>query len=134
MAVGLAFGNAFILGEMAAFYAALWLAIGIGIQNFPEGSAVALPLSQSFRSKKKAFFYNALSGIVEPIMAIIGIFLATSLSAIMPWLLALSAGSMLFVVADELLPDTKNSHPSSIGAWGLIVGFIVMMILDVALS
>lgn len=134
LAVGVVFGNAFIIGEISAFYSALWLAIGIGIQNFPEGSAVSLPLSQALSSNKKAFLYNVLSGAIEPIMAVVGIFLSTSLSTIMPWLLALSAGSMLFVVAEELLPDTKNCHPSNIGAWGLIIGFVVMMILDVALG
>lgn len=134
LAVGLAFGNAFLIGEVSAFYSALWFAIGLGIQNFPEGSAVALPLSCAFNSKKKAFFYNILSAAVEPIMAIIGVLLATALSSIMPWLLAMSAGAMLFVVADELLPDTKENHPSNIGAWGLIIGFVIMMILDVALG
>lgn len=134
LAVGLAFGNAFLIGEISAFYSALLFAIGLGIQNFPEGSAVALPLSQSYKSKKKAFFFNVLSGVVEPIMAVIGIFLASALSCCMPWLLAFSAGAMLFVVGDELLPDTKNNHPSNIGAWGLIIGFVVMMILDVALG
>ena len=134
LAVGLAFGNAFLIGELSAFYSALWLAIGIGIQNFPEGSAVSLPLGQSLKSSKKAFCYSLLSGVVEPIMAVVGIFLASILSSVMPWLLALSAGAMLFVVAEELLPDTKASHPSNIGAWGLIAGFVVMMILDVALG
>lgn len=134
LAVGLAFGNAFLIGEMSAFYSALWFAIGLGIQNFPEGSAVSLPLSQSLKSHKKAFLFSVLSGIVEPVMAVIGILLATALSSAMPWLLALSAGAMLFVVAEELLPDTKLSHPSNIGAWGLIIGFVLMMILDVALG
>ncbi len=134
LAVGLAFGNAFLVGEMSAFYSALWLAIGIGLQNFPEGSALSLPLRSSLKSNKKAFLYSMFSGLVEPIMAVIGIFLASSLSVVMPWLLAFSAGSMLFVVADELLPDTKENHPSNIGAWGLIIGFVVMMILDVALG
>ena len=134
LAVGLAFGNAFLIGEISAFYSALWLAIGIGIQNFPEGSAISLPLGQSLKNNKRAFLYSVLSGIVEPIMAVIGIFLATALQSVMPWLLAFSAGAMLFVVAEELLPDTKASHPSNIGAWGLIAGFVVMMVLDVALG
>ncbi len=134
LAVGLAFGNAFLSGEMTAFYSALWLAIGIGIQNFPEGSALSLPLRSALKSNKKAFIYSMLSGLIEPIMAIIGVLLAGVLSPAMPWLLAFSAGAMLFVVADELLPDTKANHPSNIGAWGLIVGFTLMMILDVALG
>lgn len=134
LAVGLVFGNAFLLGEISAFYSALWLAIGIGIQNFPEGSAISLPMSQAFKSNKKAFFYSVMSGLVEPIMAVLGIFLSSVLSCVMPWLLAFSAGAMLFVVGEELLPDTKECHPSNIGAWGLIIGFVVMMILDIALG
>ena len=134
LAVGLAFGNAFVLGEMSAFYAALWFAIGIGIQNFPEGSAISLPLSQACGSNKKAFYYSVLSGIVEPLMAVLGILLSTLLSSLLSWLLAFSAGAMLFVVAEEILPESKASHPSNIGAWGLIAGFVIMMILDVALG
>lgn len=134
LAVGLAFGNAFVLGQSSAFYAALWLAIGIGIQNFPEGAAISLPMKQELKSKMKAFFYSVLSGVVEPIMAVLGVFLATSLSSIMPWLLAFSAGAMLFVVAEELLPESKISVETNIGTWGFIFGFVLMMVLDVALG
>lgn len=133
LAIGLAFGNAFLIGEVAAFYSALWLAIGFGIENFPEGSAVILPFSKNLKNKSTTFMFSLLSGLVEPIMAILGILLTTTLSSIMPWFLAFSAGAMLFVVADELLPETKLSHPSNIGAWGLIIGFVVMMILDLVL-
>lgn len=133
LAVGLVFGNAFVIGELAAFYSALWLAIGIGIQNFPEGSAVSLSMKDQLNSNKKAFWYSTLSGAVEPIMALIGIFLSSILSGIMPWLLAFAAGAMLFVVAEELLPEAKNSYPSSnVSGWGLILGFVIMMILDIA--
>ena len=133
LAVGLIFGNAFVVGELSAFYSALWLAIGIGVQNFPEGSAVSLSMRAHGLSNKKSFMYSVLSGIIEPIMAIVGIFLSTLLSSIMPWFLAFSAGSMLFVVAEELLPEAKTSQPdSNISGWGLILGFVVMMILDVA--
>lgn len=135
LAVGLAFGNAFMAEEISVFYSALWLAIGIGIQNLPEGTAVSLPMKEQLGSKKKAFLFGTLSGIVEPIMALIGIWLSTSLSHLMPWFLAFSAGAMLFVVAEELLPDAKNGHPSShIGSCGFIIGFVLMMILDVALG
>lgn len=135
LAVGLVFGNAFVLGELSAFYSALWLAIGIAIQNFPEGSAVSLSMKASGCGNKKAFFYSVLSGLVEPIFGIIGIFLSSLFNGIMPWLLAFSAGSMLFVVAEELLPEAKNSYSNSnVTGWGLIVGFVVMMILDVALG
>ena len=134
LAVGLAFGNAFILGEISVFYSALWLAIGIGVQNLPEGAAISLPMREDLHSNKKAFFFGASSGLVEPIMAVVGIFLSTALSSIMPWLLAFSAGAMLFVVAEELLPDAKTPTSGHIGSWGFIVGFVIMMILDVALS
>ncbi len=133
LAVGLAFGNAFIMGEYTAFYSALWLAIGIGIQNFPEGAALSLPLKEECNSKKKGFLYGFLSGAVEPIMAILGIFISTFLSNIMAWLLAFSAGAMLFVVAEELLPEAKFKSGSVISTLGFILGFVFMMILDVAL-
>lgn len=133
LAVGLVFGNAFVSGELSAFYSALWLAVGIGIQNFPEGSAVSLSLKEKLGSNKKAFLYSVLSGIVEPIMAVIGILLSSIFSFLMPWLLAFSAGAMLFVVAEELLPEAKQSCPNSdVTGWGLILGFVIMMILDIA--
>ena len=134
LAVGLALGNAFIAGEISVFYSALWLAIGIGLQNLPEGAAVSLPMKEQLASNKKAFLFGTLSGLVEPIMAVIGIYLAQLLSHLMPWLLSFSAGAMLFVVAEELLPDAKNSHSGHIGSWGFIVGFVLMMILDIALG
>ena len=134
LAVGLAFGNAFLIGEISAFYSALWLAIGIGLQNFPEGCAISLPLSCEYQSRAKAFWFSVLSGVVEPIVAVIGIFLAPFLSGVMPWLLAFAAGAMLFVVAEELVPEAKKSTSSSVGSWAFIVGFVVMMILDVALA
>ena len=134
LAVGLAFGNAFMVGEMSAFISALWLAIGIGLQNLPEGSALSLPLREKYGSRKKAFVFAFLSGVVEPIMAIAGIFLAGVLTPVMPYLLAFSAGSMLFVVAHELVPEAKDASGSYIGSWGFIIGFVVMMILDVALG
>lgn len=134
LAVGLAYGGAFIAGQMSAFYSALWLAIGIGIQNFPEGAAVSLPMKEKLGSKTKAFLYGSASGIVEPIMALIGIWLSTSLAHLMSWFLAFSAGAMLFVVAEELLPDAKNAYPSKISTWGFIGGFVLMMILDVLLG
>ena len=134
LAVGLAFGNAFLLGDHSVFYSALWLAIGIGIQNFPEGAALSLPIKEETKSKKKGFLLGVASGIVEPIMAVIGIFLSSILANVMPWLLAFSAGAMLFVVAEELLPDARLKSGSNIGTWGFVMGFVLMMILDVALG
>ena len=133
LAVGLAFGNAIALSQTSLFYSALWLAIGIGVQNFPEGAAVSLPMKQQLNSKTKAFLYGAFSGVVEPIMAVIGILLCSLLVNFMPWLLGFAAGAMLFVVAEELMPDAKNLYPSKISAWGFIFGFVLMMILDVVM-
>jgi len=134
LAVGLAFGNAFIIGESCAFVSALWLAIGIGLQNFPEGSALSLPLKEKYGSRRKAFLFSFLSGVVEPLMAVAGIFLANLLTPAMPYLLAFSAGAMLFAVVHELVPEAKGQHHSYIGSWGFIAGFVIMMILDVALG
>lgn len=134
LAVGLAFGGAFVVGTSSAFYSALWMAIGIGLQNFPEGTAVSLPMKEKLNSKRKAFVYGMMSGAIEPVMAVVGIFLSMALSSLMPWLFAFSAGAMLFVVAEELLPDARSLHPSKISTWGFIIGFVLMMILDVALG
>lgn len=134
LAVGLAFGNAYMIGQTSAFISALWLAIGIGLQNFPEGSALSIPLKERYGSRKKAFIFAFLSGVVEPIAAIAGIFLAGALMTVMPYLLAFSAGSMLFVVAHELVPEAKMTHESYIGAWGFMFGFVIMMVLDIVLG
>ena len=113
---------------------ALALAIGISIQNIPEGAAVALPMRNVTNSKHKAFLYGMGSGVVEPIFAIIGYFLAFALNILQPWLLAFAAGAMVFVVAEDLIPDSKlNEHPH-LGTWGLMVGFALMMILDITLG
>ena len=134
LVVGLAFGSAFMVGQMSAFVSALWLAIGIGLQNFPEGSALAIPLKEKYQSRKKAFVFAFLSGVVEPIMAIAGIFLAQVLTPVMPYLLAFSAGSMIFVVAHEIVPEAKDQSGSYIGSWGFVLGFVLMMVMDVALG
>ncbi len=134
LAVGLSFGSAFVVGTQSALYGALILAIGIGIQNFPEGSAISLPMLKQTQNKFKSFLFGMLSGIVEPIMAVIGFFLSTQLTSLMPWFLAFSAGAMLFVVAEELIPEAKLSEKSSIGSWGFLIGFVLMMALDVALG
>lgn len=133
LAVGVAYGSAFLIGG-ESFFSALMIAIGIGVQNFPEGLALALPLKETLKSKKKAFFLTVLSATVEPIMVVLGIFLSTSISRIMPWLLSFSAGCMLYVVCEELLPDSQISSKHHIGTWGFIIGFVIMMILDVALG
>lgn len=131
LAVGLAFGCAFVAGETSAFMSALWLAVGIGIQNFPEGSAIALSVKEVGGSRKRGFWYGFLSGVIEPIVALLGIFLATYISSIMPWLLSFAAGAMLFVVVEELMPEIKVADKGKIGSWGFIAGFVIMMVLDV---
>lgn len=134
LAVGFAFGATAVTGDTAAYISALGLAIGIGIQNFPEGAAVSLPMKQVTGSSKKAFLFGMGSGVVEPLSAIVGFFLASHLIMLQPWLLAFSAGAMLFVVAEDLIPDANLSENPHTGTWGFMIGFIIMMILDVALG
>lgn len=134
LAVGFAFGAAAVAGDNAAYISALGLAIGMGIQNFPEGAAVSLPMRQVTGSSKKAFLFGMGSGAVEPISAVIGFLLASQLIILQPWLLAFSAGAMLFVVAEDLIPDANISENPHNGTWGFMIGFIIMMILDVALG
>ncbi|MBQ7924561.1 MAG: ZIP family metal transporter [Clostridia bacterium] len=134
LAVGFAFGAAAVLGETAAYLSALGLAIGIGIQNFPEGLAIALPIKTALNSRKRAFLWGTASGLPEPVFAVLGYFLASWLQILQPWLLAFSAGAMLFVAAEDLIPDSKMQSDSCVGAWGVLLGFILMMALDVALG
>ena len=134
LAVGLAFGVAIVIAQPAAYFSALALAIGIAVQNLPEGAAISLPMRKELQNKHKAFLFGAASGVVEPIAALVGLLLATQISAIMPWMLAFAAGAMLFVVAEDLLPDARLNSGSHLGTWGFIAGFIVMMILDISLG
>lgn len=127
MAVGLAFALA-ADGEGLAGAAAL--ALGIGVQNFPEGAAVALPLYQSGQSKLRAFVTGVLSGAVEPLFGVLVVLAAARVHALMPWLLSFAAGEMLYVVAEELLPRAGSRR----GTCGFLVGFLFMMVLDVALG
>ena len=132
LAVGLALGAAFPEGE-TALLSAFGLAVGIAVQNFPEGAAVSLPLKSAGMGQAKAFGLGVLSGAAEPLGAGLGLVLAFIVEPLQPWLLGLAAGAMIFVVAEELLPGSKSeSHPHS-GALGFLAGFIVMMILDVVL-
>ena len=129
-----AFGGAAAANDHAQFVSAFGLAIGLAIQNLPEGAAVSLPMKNALGSRGKAFGYGVGSGVVEPIFAVVGYFLASSLTAVQPWLLAFAAGAMIFVVADDLIPDSKLADYPHLGTWGVIAGFIIMMTLDVALS
>ena len=113
---------------------ALALTIGIAIQNFPEGAIISLPLKSEGGSKKRAFFYGMASGIVEPLAAGITILLAGVITKLLPGLLAFAAGAMIYVVVEELLPEASEGEHSNIGTIGFAVGFLIMMILDVALG
>lgn len=130
MAIGVAFGG--ISNGGVSLISALMLAVGIGIQNFPEGASVSLPLRSYGYSRLKSFMYGQASGLVEPISAIIGVILVLKIKFIMPFLLAFAAGAMICVVARELLPESINSD-KDLSTLGMIVGFVVMMILDVAI-
>lgn len=131
MAVGLAFALAAGREEGSLLLAsAAALALGIGIQNFPEGAALALPLWKGGRTPLKAFAMGTLSGAVEPLFGILAALLAGSVTVLMPWLLAFAAGAMMYVVVEEIIPEAA----SRTGTLGAITGFVVMMILDVALG
>lgn len=135
MAVGLSFALAAQNTANATMYtSALALAIGIGIQNFPEGAAISLPLRQEGLSSGKSFVYGSLSGIVEPIFGILVVLIAGSIQPLMPWLLSFAAGAMMYVVIEELVPEAHLGEHSHTGTLGVMGGFLVMMILDVALG
>ncbi len=134
MAVGVALGNALALNEKAAMISAVMLAVGIAIQNIPEGIAVALPVYKETGSKWKGFLWGTLSGVVEPIFAVIGLLLASKIQILLAYSLSFSAGAMLFVTFEDLIPEAKYSETSHLGTWSIIIGFVVMMILDVALG
>lgn len=133
MAVGLAFALAGTMGSGVTMAAAFALAIGIAIQNLPEGAVISLPLKSEGFSRKKAFSYGALSGIVEPIAGVLSALLAYVTFLIIPWVLSFAAGAMIYVVIDELVPDAQDSH-SDLGTIGAMAGFVLMMLLDVALG
>lgn len=134
MAVGVAFGSV-IYGLDGATIAAAWtLALGIGLQNFPEGTAVSMPLRREGMSRNKAFFLGQLSGIVEPISGIIGAILVIKVRILLPFLLAFAAGAMIYVVVEELIPESQTNKKKDVMALFTLIGFSVMMILDVALG
>lgn len=135
MAVGISFALASQGDTPAQLTAAVALALGIGIQNFPEGAAIALPLRQEGLSRAKSFWMGALSGVVEPIFALLTVLMVGSLQPLMPWLLSFAAGAMLYVVVEELIPGAHlEDHSSRGGTLGVMAGFLLMMILDVALG
>ena len=134
MAVGVVFAGVLNQSGLVTMAGAFSLAIGIAIQNFPEGAIISMPLRGKGLSKAKSFWYGTLSGIVEPIGAIITIFLTSVITKVLPYLLAFAAGAMVYVVVDELIPESQEGNHSSFGMIGVTIGFLVMMILDVALG
>lgn len=134
MAVGVTFAGALIGNAGITMAGAFALAIGIAIQNFPEGAIISMPLKSEGVSKTKAFILGTLSGIVEPIGALITILLTQSVVPILPYVLAFAAGAMIYVVVEELIPESQDGEHSNVGTIGVAIGFVIMMILDVALG
>ena len=134
MAVGVVFAGALSGNSTITFASAFALAIGIAIQNFPEGAIISMPLKAEGMNKPKAFLYGTLSGIVEPIGAIITILLTSIVTPVLPYILSFAAGAMIYVVVEELIPEAQSGEHSNIGTIGVAVGFVIMMILDVALG
>ncbi|HPZ07606.1 MAG TPA: ZIP family metal transporter [Candidatus Eremiobacteraeota bacterium] len=134
LAVGVAFGAVAAGYPSATLAGALALAIGIGLQNFPEGMAVSMPLRREGLSQWKSFFYGQLSAIVEPLAGVIGAAMVILAKPILPYALAFAAGAMIYVVVEEVIPETQQSGNGDIATMGLMIGFTVMMILDVALG
>lgn len=132
MAVGVTFASA-IAGDLITISAATALAIGIAIQNIPEGAIVAMPFRTAGNSRLKSFGIGTLSGIVEPVFALITVYIATTIMHILPYLLSFAAGAMLFVVVEELIPEASKGRHSNISTIGFAIGFCIMMILDVVL-
>ncbi len=134
MAVGIVFAGALNEGALLTLAGAFALSIGIAIQNFPEGAIISMPLISEGLSKNKAFLYGVLSGVVEPIGAIVTIMFSGLITPFMPYLLSFAAGAMIYVVVEELIPEASQGEHSNIGTIGFSIGFVIMMILDVALS
>lgn len=134
MAVGVTLAGAMLGNTGITLTGALVLAIGIAIQNFPEGAIISMPLRNAGASRLKSFWYGVLSGAVEPVGALVTLVLAKQVVVILPYLLALAAGAMIYVVVEELIPETQSGEHSNIGTVGVAAGFVLMMILDIALS
>jgi len=134
MAVGVVFAGAMAQNAGITLAGAIALAVGIAIQNFPEGAIISMPLKSEGMSKPKAFLFGTLSGIVEPIGAAITIALTSLVVPVLPYFLSFAAGAMIYVVAEELIPEAHSGDHSDISTIGLAIGFVIMMILDVALG
>lgn len=134
MAVGVVFAGLLTGSAGITLAGAMALSLGIAIQNFPEGAIISLPLKSEGGSRRKSFFYGVASGIVEPIAAAVTILLTGIITPMLPYLLAFAAGAMIYVVVEELLPEASEGEHSDVGTLGFAAGFLIMMILDVALG
>ena len=137
LSVGIAYGVALASNNVSgAIIGALMLAVGIGLQNIPEGAIVSLNMKNEKNNNFKSFLFGMFSGIVEPLAAIIGLVLALNIQSIMPWALCFAAGCMLYVIAEDMIPDMidKENEQNHFGVWSFIIGFSIMMILDIALG
>ncbi|HIX64001.1 MAG TPA: ZIP family metal transporter [Candidatus Mediterraneibacter colneyensis] len=134
MAVGVTFAGALTENTAMTLAGAFALSVGIAIQNFPEGAIISMPLRSQGLTKKRAFAYGALSGIVEPAAALLTILLTGFVVPLLPYLLAFAAGAMIYVVVEELIPEAQSGAHSNISTIGVAAGFVLMMILDVALG
>ncbi|MCR5793337.1 MAG: ZIP family metal transporter [Lachnospiraceae bacterium] len=134
MAVGIVFAGLISESTSITLAGAMALSIGIAIQNFPEGAIISMPLRAAGLTRRKAFVYGMLSGVVEPVAAFITILLTNILLPVIPYLLSLAAGAMLYVVVEELIPEASVGEHSNIGSIGFMIGFVIMMVLDVALG
>lgn len=134
LAIGVAFGAVAAGFPSATLMGAIALSIGIGIQNFPEGVAVSMPLRRDGMSRRKSFFYGQFSGMVEPVSAVIGALAVVFIEPLLPYALSFAAGAMIFVVAEEVIPGSQENGNTDLASISLMIGFTVMMILDVALG
>lgn len=134
LAVGVAFGALANNPDTGMLAGAIALAIGIGLQNFPEGAAVSIPLRREGLSRRKSFMYGQFSGVVEPIAGVLGAFLVLTITPLLPYALSFAAGAMIFVVVEELIPESQTGHETDLSTIGAMLGFATMMLLDVALG
>ena len=132
MVVGVAFGSVLYNVDGVTILSAILLAIGIGLQNFPEGTAVSLPLRREGMSRKKAFIIGSLTGIVEPISGVLGALLVLKIRTLLPFLLAFAAGAMIYVVVEEIVPESQTNKRKDLMALFTLIGFSLMMVLDIA--
>ncbi|MCM8785811.1 MAG: ZIP family metal transporter [Candidatus Omnitrophica bacterium] len=133
LAIGVSFGSLKYNNTFENFLNSLSLTIGIGIQNFPEGLAVSLPLSTSGISKLKSFILGQLSGLIEPLFALVGAFFVSYFSKILPYALSFAAGAMIYVIIEEVIPETQKEGNIDISTFSFIIGFVIMTILDISI-